>query len=240
MDITVFTIFPEIINDFCSKSLLGKSLAKDLWKLKIINPRDYSADKRKKVDDTPFGGTHGLVMRPDVIGRAIEDNCSTKTKIIYPSPRGKKLNQRIIEKLHDSTDKLAIICGRYEGIDERIIEEYSVEELSIGDFVVMGGELPALLLIEGLVRCINGTVGNIESTAEDSFGGNGKNIFNNLLEYPLYTKPRMWKGRKVPEVLLSGNHKEIKKWKILMAENVTKDRRKDIWRKYSKNKEKQL
>jgi tRNA (guanine37-N1)-methyltransferase len=234
MNITVFTIFPEIISDFCSKSLLGKSLSKGLWDLKIINPRDYSLDKHKKVDDTPFGGTCGLIMRPDVLGRAIEDNCNAKTKIIYLTPRGKKLNQRTIRRLHNFANDLAIICGRYEGIDERIIEEYNIEELSIGDFVVMGGELPALLLVEGLARCVDGIVGDGNSVLEDSFGGNKKNIFNNLLEYPLYTKPRIWKGREVPDVLISGNHQEIEKWKIMMAENVTKNRRKDLWRKYNK------
>lgn len=237
MNITVFTIFPEIINDFCSKSLLGKALEKKLWNLKTVNIRDYSQDKHKKVDDTPYGGEQGLIMRPDVLGNAIDANCDKKTKIIYLSPRGKVFNQEKIKELV-KYDNLAFVCGRYEGIDERVIEEYDIEEISIGDFVLMGGELPTLVVIEGVVRCIDGVVGDRDSLKFDSFGGLENNwMFNNLLEYPLYTKPQVWKNKEVPEVLVSGNHEKIKEWKIKKAEEITKNRRSDLWQKYINNKE---
>ena len=226
MKVTVFTIFPQIIENFCNESLLGKALKNNLWKLKIINFREYSKDKHKKVDDTPYGSEHGMVIKPNVLGDSIEANCDPKnTKLYYMSPRGEKLNQKKIKEINNISKNfnIGIICGRYEGIDE-----YNIEEISVGDFVIMGGELPALILIEGLIRCIDGVVGDKNSIAEDSFGGITDNIFNNLLEYPLYTKPRIWKNRKVPEVLLSGNHYEINKWKIEKAKEITLNRRKDL------------
>ncbi len=231
MKIIIFTIFPKIIENFCNESLLGKSLKNSLWELKIVNFRDYSKDRHKKVDDTPYGGNHGMVIKPDVLGDSIEANCDLKnTKLYYMSPRGEKLNQKKIKEINNISQDfdIGIICGRYEGIDERVIEEYNIEEISIGDFVIMGGELPALMLIEGLIRCIDGVIGDKNSIIEDSFGGITDNIFNNLLEYPLYTKPRIWKNRKVPEVLLSGNHSEINKWKIEKAKEITLIRRKDL------------
>ncbi|MDR2760615.1 MAG: tRNA (guanosine(37)-N1)-methyltransferase TrmD [Rickettsiales bacterium] len=236
MNIAVLTIFPEIIADFCRQSLLGKALKRGLWRLNVVNIRDYSNDRHKKTDGAPCGDGQGLIMRPDVLGKAIENNCGKNTKMVYLTPRGKKIDQKIIRRLLKSSDDLMLICGRYEGIDERILEEYPIEELSVGDFVAMGGELPALLLIEGLVRCAGGVIGNDRSLEEDSFGGNGKNDFNYLLEYPLYTKPIVWKGRSIPSVLLSGNHGEIKKWKLSQAEEITKTRRKDIWAKYNRRK----
>jgi tRNA (guanine37-N1)-methyltransferase len=234
MNIKVFTIFPEMIGDFCDKSLLGKALKKNLWNLNIVDIRDYSTDKHKKVDDTQYGGEQGLIMRPDVLGNALDKNCKKDTKIIYQTPRGKLINQEIIRELYKYRNDLAIICGRYEGIDERVIEEYSIEELSIGDFVIMGGELPTLMLIEALVRCVDNVVGDPKSVDEDSFGGNSENKFNNLLEFPLYTKPQSWKGREVPKVLTSGDHKKIEEWKLKNAEEITKTRRKDLWNKYIK------
>jgi tRNA (guanine37-N1)-methyltransferase len=232
MNITVLTIFPEIFSDFCNKSLLGKAMVKELWKLNVVNIRDYSTDKHKKVDDTPYGGGQGLIMRPDTLGKALDNCCGNSAKIVYPSPRGRMLNQEIIRELYAHRGNLVIICGRYEGIDERVIEEYNVEELSIGDFVTMGGELPALMIIEALVRCVDGVVGDNGSISEDSFGGNSKNNFNYLLEFPLYTKPQRWRGREVPDVLISGNHRNIEEWKLKMAEIVTKQRRSDLWNKY--------
>jgi tRNA (guanine37-N1)-methyltransferase len=236
MNITVFTLFPKMISDFCNESLLGKALEKNIWRLNIVDIRDYSKGKYKKVDDKVYGGGAGLVMRADVLGEAIEKNCDKDTKIIYLTPRGRHIDQKTIRNLHDSNKNLALICGRYEGIDERILEEYNIEELSIGDFVVMGGELPALLLLEGLVRCVGGVVGDAKSIEEDSFGGGFDNKFSYLLEYPLYTKPRIWKNREVPSVLISGNHKEIENWKIEQAELITKTRRVDLWERYREEK----
>lgn len=237
MQINVFTIFPDIINDFCSKSLLGKALISNKWKLNAINIRDYSTDKHGKVDDIPYGGGQGMIMRADVLGNCIDKNCDKNTKILYMSPRGKILNQQKIKDLIQHNN-ISIICGRYEGIDERVIQKYNIEEISIGDFVLMGGELASLVLIESLVRCIDGVIGNENSYKEDSFGGTTNNIFNNLLEYPLYTRPEIWNDMKVPDVLLSGHHKNIEKWKIEQSIKITKERRPDLYEKYLENKDK--
>lgn len=230
MKITIFTIFPDIIKDFCSKSLLGSSLAENLWYLNIVNIRDYATDKHSKVDDTPCGGGHGMIIKPDVLGRAIENNFNKNTKIYHMSPRGELLNQKKITEIGKNKD-IAIICGRYDGVDQRVIDEYNIEEISIGDFVIMGGELPALILIESLIRCTNGVI-NKKSVEEDSFGGNTENIYNNLLEYPLYTLPRIWKNRKVPEVLTSGDHKKIKEWKLKKSIEITKKCRPDMYKRF--------
>lgn len=233
MKISIFTIFPNIINNFCHESLLGNALKKGIWQLDVINIRDYATDKHSKVDDTPCGGGQGMVMKPNVLGNAIENRTDKSTKMYYMSPRGKKLNQTKITEILKN-DKIGIICGRYEGIDERVIEEYNVEEISIGDFVIMGGELAALMLMEGLVRCLDGTI-NKNSVLEDSFGGNENSLYSNLLEYPLYTLPRVWKNREVPEILFSGNHKKIKQWKLEKSIEITKTRRPDLYEKFLKN-----
>lgn len=233
MKISIFTIFPNIINNFCHESLLGNALKKGIWQLDVINIRDYATDKHSKVDDTPCGGGQGMIMKPNVLGNAIENRTDKSTKMYYMSPRGKKLNQTKITEILKN-DKIGIICGRYEGIDERVIEEYNVEEISIGDFVIMGGELAALMLMEGLVRCLDGTI-NKNSVLEDSFGGNENSLYSNLLEYPLYTLPRVWKNREVPEILFSGNHKKIKQWKLEKSIEITKTRRPDLYEKFLKN-----
>lgn len=230
MNISVFTIFPNIITNFCQESLLGNALKKNIWQLDVVNVRDYANDRHSKVDDSPCGGGHGMVMKPDVLGNAIEDRTNENTKIYYMSPRGKKLDQTKITEILKN-ENIGIICGRYEGIDERVIEEYNIEEISIGDFVIMGGELPALMLIEGLVRCLDGAI-NKNSISDDSFGGTKNNIYTNLLEYPLYTLPRIWKNREVPEILFSGNHKKIEEWKLKKSIEITKTRRPDIYEKF--------
>ena len=229
MNISVFTIFPNIITNFCQESLLGNALKKNIWQLDVVNVRDYANDRHSKVDDSPCGGGHGMVMKPDVLGNAIEDRTNENTKIYYMSPRGKKLDQTKITEILKN-ENIGIICGRYEGIDERVIEEYNIEEISIGDFVIMGGELPALMLIEGLVRCLDGAI-NKNSISDDSFGGTKNNIYTNLLEYPLYTLPRIWKNREVPEILFSGNHKKIEEWKLKKSIEITKTRRPDMYEK---------
>lgn len=237
MQINIFTIFPDIINDFCSKSLLGKALLGEKWKLNTINIRDYSTDKHGRVDDVPYGGGQGMIMKADVLGNCIDANCKENSKILYMSPRGKILNQAKIRELV-KYDELSIICGRYEGIDQRVIDKYNIEEISVGDFVLMGGELPSLILIESLIRCVDGVIGNVQSQKEDSFGGTDDNIFNNLLEYPLYTRPEVWNDMKVPDVLLSGHHKNIEQWKIEKSVEITRERRPDLYEMYLKNKRK--
>lgn len=231
MQINVLTIFPEIIEEYCSHSLLKRSLERQQWSLKTINIRDYSNDKFGHVDEKPFGSEQGMLIKPDVLGNCIDNTCSKNSKIIYMSPKGTLLKQEKIRELLKFSE-LSIICGRYEGIDERVIEEYNIEEISVGDFVVMGGELPALLLLEGIVRCLDGIIGDERSQKEDSFGGSDNSIYNYLLEYPLYTRPRIWKNREVPEILLSGNHKKIEEWKLQKSIEITKNRRPDLYNKF--------
>lgn len=231
MKVSVFTIFPEIIKDYCSKSLLGRALNNNKWELDAVNIRDYSLDKHKKVDDVPYGDGQGMVIKPDILDRCIIDKCDNTTKILYMSPRGKILDQQKIKELI-TFDNIAIISGRYEGIDERVIEKHNIEEVSIGDYVLMGGELPAIVLIESLIRCVDGVIGNYNSQKEDSFGGTDDNIFNYLLEYPLYTRPEVWENMTVPAVLLSGHHKNIENWKIEKSIEITKKRRPDLYKKY--------
>ncbi len=232
MKITVFTLFPNLIEQYCNESLLGKALKNQLWELNIVNIRDYATDIHKTVDDTPYSGGHGMVMKPDVIDRAITDNCNVKaTKFFYMSPKGEHISQTTIKENLD-TPNIAILCGRYEGVDQRVLEKYHMKELSIGDFVLMGGEIPALAFIESLVRCIPGVIGDNNSIIEDSFGGANGGDFDCLLEYPNYTKPEIWNGRKVPDVLLSGNHKKIEQWKLNESIKITRTRRPDIWQKY--------
>jgi tRNA (guanine37-N1)-methyltransferase len=232
LKITVFTLFPEIIEDFCSKSLLGKALEKGIWTLEVINIRDYAENRYGRVDDAPMGGGKGMIMRADVLGRAIESNVRfvDGDRIYYMSPRGRPLNQQMVAEIAEF-DRVVLLCGRYEGIDQRVVEEYDIEEISIGDFVTMGGELPALALIESLMRYRDGVLGS-ESIEKDSFGAARDNSYKNLLEYPLYTRPRLWKGREVPRVLFSGNHREIENWKLMNAIDITKERRPDLHRKY--------
>lgn len=236
MKITIFTIFPEIITQFFDVGLLAKARNNEIWELKVVNIRDYSENSYKQVDDIAYGGGQGMVMKPDILSKAIDDNCDVEnTTFFYMSPRGEVLNQQVIKE-YKQLDNIAIICGRYEGIDQRAIDEYKMIEISIGDYVLMGGELPAMVFVEGLVRCLPGVVGNEQSIVEDSFGGAMGTDYDDLLEYPLYTIPRVWRNRTVPDVLLSGNHGKIASWKLDKAKEITKKRRPDIWRKYLEKK----
>ena len=234
----IFTLFPEMFDGYLKTSVLGRGFEKGLWNYKLINIRDYSKEKHKKVDDTPFGGGSGMVMNAEVIANAIDNNCISGTKFYYMSPRGKLFNQKKVREIVQLED-VAIICGHYEGVDQRVIEEYNIEEISLGDFVLTGGELPAMCIIDACVRCIDGVLGNNESIIDESFGGLGGTCFDNLLEYPLYTKPQNWRNRTVPEVLISGNHKKIEEWRLKKAEEITKERRLDLWNEYIKSNKKQ-
>lgn len=231
----VFTLFPEIFSSYLNTSILGRALQKGLWSYEIINIRDYSQEKHKKVDDVPFGGGCGMVIQPEAVAIAIDKNCDVKnTKFYYMSPRGKVFNQKKVNDIL-KFENIAIICGRYEGMDQRVIDEYNMEEISIGDFVLTGGELPALTLIDCCVRCIEGVLGDYSSLNSESFGGINNSKYDYLLEYPLYTQPRIWRNREVPEILLSGHHKNIEDWKLREAEKLTKERRPDLWEKYKNN-----
>lgn len=229
MKFKIFTIFPEMFPGSLGHSLAGKALEAGLWSYDAINIRDYANDKHKTVDDMPFGGGAGMVMRPDVLGRAIEANTSPDSKIIYMSPRGGLLNQQKSYELLESKE-VSIICGRFEGIDERIIEEYNVEEISIGDYILSGGEVAAITLMDSCIRLIDGVIGNNLTLNEESFGKNAD--YAGLLEYPLYTRPSEWKNRHVPEVLLSGNHAKINRWRLDKSKTITKQRRNDLWKTY--------
>ena len=223
-NVTVLTIFPEIFPGFLAHSLTGKALEKGIWNLKAVNIRDYAFDKHGSVDDTPCGGGAGMIMRPDVLGEAIEHN-HKNGKIVYMSPKGVPLTQKKVHELANC-ENLTILCGRFEGIDERIIEEYDIEEISIGDYILTGGEQAAMVLIDAVVRLLDGVLGNSASTENESFE-------QGLLEYPQYTRPIEWKNRKVPEILLSGHHENIAKWQKEQAEKITKQRRPDLLEKKS-------
>ena len=219
MKVKVLTIFPELFPGFLGVSLTGKALDEGKWSLEIVNIRDYAFDKHGSVDDTPCGGGAGMIMRPDVLGNAIDHNYKGG-KIIYRSPRGQVLTQQKVHEL-SKEDNLTIICGRFEGIDERVLEEYNIEELSIGDYILTGGEQAAMIMLDAVIRLLPNVLGNAASTENESFE-------NGLLEYPQYTRPIEWKNRKVPEVLLSGHHENVAKWQKEKALQITKERRPDL------------
>ena len=203
MKFDVLTLFPEMF-DSLNQSILGRAIEKDLININLINIRDFSKDKHKKVDDTPYGGGAGMVIRPDVVYDAYKSIKDEDAKVIYMSPQGKVLNQEKVKSL--SKEKhLVILCGHYEGIDQRVLDEIIDEEISIGDYVLTGGEIPAMVLIDSVSRYVEGVINN-ESTEEESFS-------NNLLEYPQYTRPEIFNGKLVPDILKSGHHENIKKWR---------------------------
>lgn len=225
---TVFTLYPGIFPGTLGASIIGKALAEKKWALDVINIRDFAEDKHQTVDDIAFGGGPGMVMRPDVLGKALEHTFSSvkPDRLIYLSPRGKTLTQEKVTSLAVHTSHIGVICGRFEGIDERVLDAWDVEEVSIGDYVLAGGEVAAQVLLEATVRLLPGVVGAEASLNEESFT-------QGLLEYPHYTRPREWQGRGVPDVLASGHHGHIKAWRQAQAEALTKVRRPDLWEKYT-------
>ena len=223
----IFTLYPEVFPGPLNKGLYGKALSEKKWKLETINIRDYATDKHKTVDDTPYGGGSGMLIKPDVLANSLDENINHDEKIIYLSPKGKLFNQEKAKLL--STEKsINLICGHFEGVDQRIIESRNIEEISIGDFVLSGGETAAFILLDTILRLIPGIIGNKESVNEESFE-------NGLLEYPQYTKPQIWEEKNVPNVLLSGDHVKIKDWRLSQSEAITRDRRPDMWQKYKKD-----
>ena len=223
----IFTLYPEVFPGLLNKGLYGKALFEKKWKLETINIRDYAIDKHKTVDDTPYGGGSGMLIKPDVLANSLDENINHDEKIIYLSPKGKLFNQEKAKLL--STEKsINLICGHFEGVDQRVIETRNIEEISIGDFVLSGGETAAFVLLDAILRLIPGIIGNEESVNEESFE-------NGLLEYPQYTKPQIWEEKSVPNVLLSGDHAKIKDWRLSQSEAITRDRRPDMWQKYKKD-----
>ena len=226
----VFTLYPELFPGPLGNGLYKKALEKKLWALKVVNIRDYALDKHKTVDDTPFGGGSGMLMRADVIANSLDKNISNKKEpIIYLSPKGKKFDQNYAKKMLNSN--INIICGHFEGVDERLLETRDIEEVSVGDFILSGGEIAALVIIDTIVRLIPGVLGNSDSLAEETFE-------RNMLEYPQYTKPQKWEKKDVPDVLLTGDHAKIKDWRLKQSEDITRRRRPDLWEKYKKKNEK--
>ena len=223
---TVFTLYPDLFPGPFSEGLYGKALEKKIWNLQKVNLRDYAEDKHKTVDDTPYGGGSGMLIKPDVIGRALDKNTKKGEKIIFLTPRGKVFNHECAKKL--SQEKIInIICGHFEGIDQRVIDSRKIEEISIGDYILSGGETAAYVFLDAILRLVPNVIGNENSVAEESFE-------NGLLEYPQYTKPQIWEKKSVPNVLLSGDHAKIKDWRLLQSEAITRDRRPDLWQKYNK------
>jgi tRNA (guanine37-N1)-methyltransferase len=221
---TVLTIFPEMLPGPLAYSLAGKALKAGLWQLETVDIRDFARDKHRSVDDAPFGGGPGMVMRPDVLDAAIA-GVGAEGLLLLLSPRGRRLDQQRVHEFA-AMPGVTLICGRFEGVDERVLEARAIEELSLGDFVLSGGEPAAIALIDACVRLLPGVVGCAETLAEESFA-------EGLLEYPQYTRPQDWEGRQIPEVLVSGDHRRIRDWRRAEAERLTRERRPDLWKRYS-------
>ena len=226
----VFTLYPEIFPGPLNKGLYGKALEKKVWNLEIINIRDSAGDKHKTVDDTPFGGGSGMLLKPDVLGKSLDSNIKKGERIFYLSPKGKKFDQKIAKEIANEKT-INLICGHFEGVDERILNTRNIEEISIGDYILSGGESASFVVIDSVLRLLPGVLGNEISKDEESFE-------NGLLEYPQYTKPQIWEKQSVPEVLLSGDHAKIKDWRLSQSEDITRRQRLDLWKKYKNKKKK--
>ena len=223
----IFTLYPEIFPGPLNKGLYGKALSNKIWNLDIINIRDSAKDKHKTVDDTPFGGGSGMLIKPDVLAKSIDQHINKSEKIFYLSPKGKLFNQETAKSL-SKEHCINLICGHFEGVDQRLLETRNIEEISVGDYILSGGETAALIIIDSILRLVPGILGNEKSVYEESFE-------NRLLEYPQYTKPQLWEEKNIPDVLLSGDHSKIKDWRLSQSEAITRDRRPDLWQKYIKN-----
>ena len=223
----IFTLYPEIFPGPLDKGLYGKAMAKKLWSLNVINIRNAAKDKHKTVDDTPYGGGNGMLLKPDVLANSIDQNLNKGERIFYLSPKGKVFDQRLAQDL-SKEKSFSLICGHFEGVDERVLKTRNIEEISIGDYILSGGETAALVVLDSVLRLLPGVLGNDKSTFDETFE-------NGLLEYPQYTKPQIWEEKSVPDVLLSGDHNKIKDWRLSQSEAITRDRRPDLWLKYNKD-----
>jgi len=224
----VFTLYPEVFPGPLSKGLYEKALSKKLWDLKVVNIRDATEDKHKTVDDTPYGGGSGMLLKADVLAKSLDQNKTEGERVIYLSPKGKKFDQNYAQELSNEKS-VSFICGHFEGVDERVLTTRNIEEISIGDYVLSGGETAAFVMIDSILRLLPGVLGNENSKVDESFE-------NGLLEYPQYTKPQIWEEKVVPEVLLSGDHSKIKDWRLSQSEAITRRQRPDLWEKYTNKK----
>ena len=227
-EVKIFTLYPEIFPGPLAGGIYGKAMSNGLWSLKTVNIRDYADDKHKTVDDTVFGGGSGMLMKPDVVAKSLDKNVSKGEKIFYLSPKGKKFNQDFANSL-SKQNGINLICGHFEGIDDRLLSTRNIEEISIGDYVLSGGETAALVILDSILRLIPGVLGNRDSVKDETFE-------NSLLEYPQFTKPKIWEGKSVPDVLFSGDHAKIKSWRLSQSEAITRRQRPDLWEKYKKEK----
>ena len=223
----IFTLYPEYFPGPFEIGICKKAFEKKLWDLKLINIRDYADDKHKTVDDTPYGGGVGMLMRPDVVAKSLDANLDEKETVYYLTPKGKIFNQDIAKDIVKK-NKVNILCGHFEGVDQRVLDSRNVEEISIGDFILSGGEMASFVVLDTVLRLVPGVLGNLNSTKDESFE-------NGLLEYPQYTKPQIWEKLSVPDILLSGDHNKIKSWRLSQSEAITRHRRPDLWQKYKKD-----
>ena len=229
LKVKLFTLYPELFPGPLGAGIYKKALEKKIWEMQTINIRDFAVDKHKTVDDTPFGGGNGMLLRPDIIAKSMDENINykRKQKNIYLSPKGQKFDQNIAKYL-SKEENLNIICGHFEGVDERLLNSRNIEQISVGDYVLSGGETASYVFLDSILRLLPGVLGNEFSTQDESFE-------NCLLEYPQFTKPQKWEEKSVPDVLLSGDHAKIKDWRLSQSEAITRRQRPDLWEKY-KNK----
>ena len=223
----VFTLYPEFFPGPLAKGLYGKALANKLWNLSVINIRDAATDKHKTVDDTPYGGGTGMLLKADILANSLDQKVKKGEKVFYLSPKGKKFDQKLAKDL-SKEKSISLICGHFEGVDERVLTTRNIEEISIGDYVLSGGETAAFVVLDSILRLLPGVLGNEKSSVDETFE-------NGLLEYPQYTKPQIWEEKSVPEVLLSGDHAKIKDWRLSQSKAITRVRRPDLWQKYKKD-----
>ena len=226
--VKIFTLYPETFPGPLAGGIYGKAMRNGLWSLKTVNIRDYADDKHKTVDDTVFGGGSGMLMKPDIVANSLDKNISKGEKIFYLSPKGKKFNQVFANSL-SKQNGINLICGHFEGVDDRLLSTRNIEEISIGDYVLSGGETAAFVILDAVLRLIPGVLGNKDSIKDETFE-------NSLLEYPQFTKPKIWEGKSVPDVLFSGDHAKIKSWRLSQSEDITRRQRPDLWEKYLKDK----